>query len=313
MSTRTSRAFTLLELVVVFVVVILATAVIIPKILQVRGRMGDVTCQNNLRQLSRALEMYCMERNGSMPFGVYFVGSGPPRFDPPDGTFNNKVSWASELNRYFNPPPGQYSPVFQCPDAQQQAGPHPVSYVMNMIVAVSPYNEVQLGEPPRAQTKPPSVHLMLNQLPPGTALMWDTAIHPDPLYPEGYLIGADIDGQRFWQGARSPQFRYYSPRDVFGLIPPGVFGNNKPVVLNVGGNAYRNIDPPANTSFPYQGNLRFRHDDQTRCNALFSDGSVRQFTAVVRPDLTVQSHDALRRYFTIHWPPGVTPDPSVPF
>jgi hypothetical protein len=44
----------------------------------------------------------------------------------------------------------------------------------------------------------------------------------------------------------------------------------------------------------------------------FSDGSVRAFTAVVRADLTVQSHDALRRYFMIHWPPGVTPNPSVP-
>jgi hypothetical protein len=32
----------------------------------------------------------------------------------------------------------------------------------------------------------------------------------------------------------------------------------------------------------------------------------------VRPDNTVQSHDALRRYFMIHWPPGVTPDPSRP-
>jgi prepilin-type processing-associated H-X9-DG protein len=296
MTRQTYRAFTLLELVVVFVVVILATAVIIPKILQVRGRMGDVTCQNNLRQLSRALEMYNLDRNGSMPFGVYFVGSGPPRFEPPDGNFNNKVSWASELNRYFNPPPGQYSPVFQCPDAQQQAGPHPVSYVMNFIVAVTPYYELQIGgEPPRAQTKPPSLHLMLRE---GTAVMWDTNIHPDPQFPEGYLVGADIDGQRFWEGAHTPQFRYYSPRDVFGLIPPGVFGNN---------------DPPANSLFPWQGNLRFRHDDQTRCNVLFSDGSVRQFTAVVRPDLTVQSHDALRRYFTIHWPPGVTPNPSKPF
>ena len=133
------------------------------------------TLRSWFRTLSRALEMYCLDHNGSMPFGIYFVGSGPPTWQPPDGNFNNKVSWASELNRYFNPPPGQYSPLFQCPEAQQQAGPHPVSYVMNMIVGVSPYDEIRIGAmPPRAQTKPPSMHLMLNQLPPGTALMWDT-------------------------------------------------------------------------------------------------------------------------------------------
>jgi prepilin-type processing-associated H-X9-DG protein len=311
MVNRTERAFTLLEVVVTFAVLALTAAVIIPPILKVRARMGDITCQNNLRQLSRALEMYCLDRNGSMPFGVYYAGSGPPTWAPPPGGNNEYISWASELNRYLNPPKG-YAPAFQCPDAQQQAGPHPVSYVMNFIVAVTPYYELLVGQPPRAQTKPPSMHLMLNQLPPGTALMWDTPIRPDAPFPEGQLVGADIDGQRFWQGARSPQYRYYSPHDVFGRIPPGIYGNNKPVVLNVGSNVYRNIDPPANTQFPYQGNLRFRHDDQTKCNVLFSDGSVRQLTAVVRADLTVQSHDSLRRYFMIHWPPGTPADPSVP-
>ena len=70
---NSSRAFTLLELVVTFAVVALAGAVIIPKILQLRARMGDVTCQNNLRQLSRALETYCLDHNGGMPFGRGYV------------------------------------------------------------------------------------------------------------------------------------------------------------------------------------------------------------------------------------------------
>ena len=306
---RRQRAFTLLELVVTFVVLAMTAAVIIPPILKARARVGDVTCQNNLRQLGRALEMYCVDHNGSMPFGIYYVGSGPPTWGPPPGGNNAFISWASELNRYFNPPPGMYAPAFQCPDAQQQAGAHPISYVMNFIVAVTPNDEVRIGAvPPNAQTRPPSVHLMLNQLPPGTALIWDTAVAANLLDGSNYLTGADIDGQRFWRGAISPQFRYYDPADVYSRIPPGVFGNNKPVSM---GNGYRNIDPPMGT-FPYQGNLRFRHESQTQCNVLFSDGSVRRFTAVVRPDLTLQSHDALRRYFMIHWPPGVTRDPSAP-
>jgi prepilin-type processing-associated H-X9-DG protein len=93
-------------------------------------------------------------------------------------------------------------------------------------------------------------------------------------------------------------------------------GQNKPVLLNVGSNIFYNKDP--NTSalerFPYQGNLRFRHNKNTACNVGFSDGSVRQFTAKLQPDkLRVQSHDALRRYFMIKWPAGVPADTSRPF
>jgi prepilin-type processing-associated H-X9-DG protein len=270
--------------------------------------MGDVTCQNNLRQLGRALEMYCVDHNGSMPFGVYYVGSGPPTWDPPPGGNNEYVSWASELNRYFAPPSGKYAAAFQCPNALQHVGPHRVSYSMNWIVAVSPRFELWTGgTPPNAQTKPPSLHLMLSS---GTALIWDTAIGVNAPNDHTYLVGADVDDvQRFWGGAVHPQYRYFDPADVYQNIPPGVFGNSKPIRFSV--SSFLNIDPPVN-GYPYQGNLRFRHEDQTQCNVLFSDGSVRRFTAVVRPDLTIQSHDALRRYFMINWPPGVTRDPSVP-
>ena len=45
---------------------------------------------------------------------------------------------------------------------------------------------------------------------------------------------ADIDNQRFWSGAQTPQYRYYSPHDPFGSIPPGILGHNRAVQLNVG-------------------------------------------------------------------------------
>ena len=304
-----ARAFTLLEVTVVIAIVALAAALLIRTAVKVRDSAGDVTCQSNLRQLLTALQSYNVDHNGSMPYGFYYVGSGPPTWGPVGGN-EQFISWASELNRYFNVPKG-YAPAFQCPDAQQQAGPHPLSYVMNMIVGVSPYDEIRIGStPPRAQTKPPSLHLMLRQSP-GTAVIWDRPVRADNGSGLGSLIGYDIDGQRFWQGAGVPQARYFSPHDPFGF-GPGTYGNNLPVQLNVGAIMYRNIDPPAGTQWPWQGNLRFRHDGQTRCNAAFADGSVRQFAAVINPDDTVASHDAIRRYFMIHWPPGVTPNPNFP-
>jgi prepilin-type processing-associated H-X9-DG protein len=61
----------------------------------------------------------------------------------------------------------------------------------------------------------------------------------------------------------------------------------------------------------HQGNLRFRHEGETRCNVAFADGSVRQFAAVIGTN-NGDIHNAIRRYFMINWPPNVPPDSSVP-
>ena len=85
--------------------------------------------------------------------------------------------------------------------------------------------------------------------------------------------------------------------------------------MNVGSFTYRNVDPPPGAVpplFTFQGNLRFRHGREDVCNVGFSDGSVRQLTGVFRSNKTVQSHDALRKYFMINYPEGVTPDPGLP-
>jgi prepilin-type processing-associated H-X9-DG protein len=204
-----------------------------------------------------------------------------------------------------------FPPLLQCPELAT-AFPHFIGYIANMVVMVSPRDEFRVGSAPRAQTKPSLTTLMLKE---GTALVWDTAIEPG-WYDQrivGYLVSADIDGQRFWQGARTPQFRYYTAGDIFGRIPPGIYGQNKPVQLNVGSNIYYNTEAPDGSSFPYQGNLRFRHNKNTTCNVGFSDGSVRSFKAKLHSDgKRVQSHDALRKFFMTKWPSGVPADPGIP-
>ena len=45
-----------------------------------------------------------------------------------------------------------------------------------------------------------------------------------------------------------------------------------------------------------------------------ADGSVRQFTCKMNPDMSVdqKKHDAIRRYFMIKWPAGIPRNPEFP-
>jgi prepilin-type N-terminal cleavage/methylation domain-containing protein/prepilin-type processing-associated H-X9-DG protein len=334
---RTQRAFTLVELLVVIGIIAVLIGVLLPVLAGVSARGRDIKCQSNLRQIAQATLNYCTENKGSMPYGFYFNRSNDRLHPDPSNSTNNWVehssnvngeyqSWAGLVGRYMSKSSSGiddniqigvalrnvFPPVLQCPEAAQ-ARNHVVGYVMNFIVGVSPIYEWRIGAvPPQGQTRPPKQTLMLKE----TALFWDTGIRPNWSESSGHLTGADIDDERFWRGAHTPQFRYYSVRDIFGVIPPGLYGQNKPVILSVGSNVFFNKDP--NTSalerWPYQGNLRFRHGKNTTCNVAMADGSVRQFTAKLESDrLRVKSHDALRRYFMIKWPPGVPPNANQPF
>ena len=330
------RAFTLVELLVVIGIIAALVGILLPVLSGVQQRGRDIKCQSNLHQIVQGLLVYCAENKGVFPYGFYYEHSNVGTPDNPgdwdDATSGGRyyVSWISVLsqsmgrknalvtdNDNIRPSVG---PVFQCPEAQQ-AFPHLCSYAFNFIVGISPYYEVVdagVGGI-NVQYKPSKTTLMLKG---GTALVWDTAVQPHWENNDGFLSGADIDGQRFWSGATSPQFRYFTEHDPFGQLPPpppspANYGNNSPVKLNVGSNVFKNIDPPGSVGstrhYPYQGNLRFRHNKDTACNVGWSDGHVSQFIGRINRDKTVKSHDALRRYFMTKWPTGTTPDQSFPF
>jgi len=150
-------------------------------------------------------------------------------------------------------------------------------------------------------------------------LAWETAVDEGTegnVHSEG---GGSIDGERFLIGSVHPQCRYYSVNDPFSQIPPGTYGNNRPVRMDSVSGPWRNIDPAGqfyrDFVFPYDGNLRFRHNRNTTCNVGFADGHVGQFTGKFKSDGRVITHDALRKYFMVKWPSGVGigPDPTLPY
>ncbi len=329
MSTRVSRrAFTLVELLVVIGIIAVLIGVLLPVLSKVQGRGRDLKCASNIRQLCIALRGYAEENRGSYPYGFHWSRTVKPRgttaadWGEAPGNGKEFVCWASQIGKWMQKgrmgdaenANSNFSDALQCPEAAL-VYPHVISYVMNMVVAPEPTAELGFGgKVPWAQLRPASTSSTLKD----TVLLWDTTCFPNEENDVGFLVGYDVDNQRIWAGAMGhPEQRYYSLADPFGspALSGGKYGQNRPVALSVGGVVFKNIDPPipagGGSKLGYQGNLRFRHRGNTACNAGFVDGHVEAFVAKVNRDNTVQSHNALRRYFMIKWPTGVPADPAL--
>jgi prepilin-type processing-associated H-X9-DG protein len=322
-----ARAFTLVELLVVIGIIAALIGILLPVLSSVSARGRDLKCQANLRSIVQLLQTYAAESKGSLPFGVIWERFNPQTWDQLPGNNNAFVSWASIITKMSRGKGAQIEdgdvsspyngPFLKCPEAQLSYN-QLVSYVVNMVAMTDPYACVTtLGG-----RVPPQMPAKLNGMFPHTALVWDTAVFPNSDESVGYLTSADVDdSQRLWQGvANIPQWCFFDPRDPYARLGPTFarFGNTKPVIFKGGtsGDAWRNIDPAIDpntgSGYPYQGNLRFRHNKNTSCNVAFADGHVESFKAKFNPDNTMRAHDVLRKYFLLKWPAGVPRNDTVP-
>ena len=313
---RTRRAFTLVELLVVIGIIAALIGILLPVLSGVQARGRDLKCQSNIRQFLLAFQGYAAENKGSMPYGLYYVPENPTNYLPGGGSDTRFVSWASQIGKYVvkgsagDNENNNFPDVLQCPEAQL-VYTHVVGYCANMVIFPGRSDEFSITG--NLNVIPPA---RLNQMFPHNALVWDTSVSPGLENNVGDLLGADVDdNQRFWRGAATAQYRYYDPADVYARIAPGLYGNNKPLRFNA--SSWKNIDPAANINnngpgYPYQGNLRFRHNKDTTCNVGFADGHVEGIKAKMNPDKSMKNNDAVRKLWMIRWPSGIRRDPSVP-
>ncbi len=307
-------AFTLVELLVVIGIIAILIGVLLPTLAGAQGRARDIKCQSNLRQIVQGFFSYAAENKGQLPFGYHYDPCDPIRWKP-IGNTESIVCWPAQVAKYMVRSTGgttdDFLPaVFNCPEADQ-VFTHKLSYAMNLVAGVVPEEEIEVSAE-RGQRKPMMMIWMLKD----SALVWDESIKQSHIAfngPGGYLMGHSIDNSRMRAGAATPQIRYWSPKDVFAVFPPGNLSYGRPILMGGGSDQWRNIDPAnPGTRFPFEGNLRYRHRKETTCNVGFADGHVGQFTGKFNPDKTLRSHDAIRRHFMIKWPPGVAPNPEAP-
>jgi type IV pilus assembly protein PilA len=77
---RSSKGFTLVEIMIVVVIIGLLAAMAIPAFQKVRASSQDKAVTNNLRQLSAAADQYFLEQGVSTVLSANLVGTGSTQY-----------------------------------------------------------------------------------------------------------------------------------------------------------------------------------------------------------------------------------------
>jgi len=304
--THPCAAFTLVEILVVIGIVATLIAITLPVISRSRQNAATLKCAAQLRQQYHGLSMYAADNKGRLPYGVYAIRDA-------DGNMINAITWQTIVHTYFNPKasltfypePGSTavrqgdSPsgnLFVCPAVP--AGPARSSYACNMLAMPDKDFEERSTDTSKQPLLRPS---LMSKLYPHNILLFDTsvAINSDATF----VVGVDVDWQyftfpsdtlaRFFRGddpyQGNPAFKKYR-------------GNASPIITDT--KAGQNQDwfdagprPPGDHSpyYPYQGNVRYRHNGDRIANFAFADGHVESLPPV----------KVIRYMFKLRWPAGM--------
>jgi prepilin-type N-terminal cleavage/methylation domain-containing protein len=102
--------FTLIELLVVIAIIAILAAMLLPALSSAKLRAQSISCQNNLRQLTIAVNLYANDYGSQLPYALPVAGQ--TWFD--GQTVN--MEWSRQLFSYVGYNPG----VYRCPAAVYQ-------------------------------------------------------------------------------------------------------------------------------------------------------------------------------------------------
>lgn len=110
---RCFPGFTLVELLVVIAIIGILAALLLPAISSAKNHAQSAICQNHLRQMGQALQMYVHENGNKYP---YYLGPAGPSYGDVvgrDGRAVGLVYWSSKLYPYY--PVNWTNAGYHCP------------------------------------------------------------------------------------------------------------------------------------------------------------------------------------------------------
>ncbi|MCK6486923.1 MAG: DUF1559 domain-containing protein [Planctomycetes bacterium] len=111
----TTRAFSLIELLVVVSIIAILAAMLLPAVSLVRSTARTAVCANNLRQIGLALQDYANDWDGQFPFWEMAAAD----MGGPWGTSNQNTHWGhwtAKIAGHLDVRPLEPPAYFACPD-----------------------------------------------------------------------------------------------------------------------------------------------------------------------------------------------------
>lgn len=100
---RTSRAFTLVELLTVIGIIAVLAALLFPAFLTARGKAREISCVSNLRQIGMAISMYSQDSDGLYPWALDATDKYTPEIWSGEPDFYAQIPYMPMLHEAVQP------------------------------------------------------------------------------------------------------------------------------------------------------------------------------------------------------------------
>jgi len=317
---RLNKGFTLVELLVVIGIIALLISILLPALNRARESAMEVQCQSNLRQIGQSIIMYAGDNQGLLPYGYW---DGQYNTNTGRNAFNLKVlywsNWSVLIQPYMGKAANNYTDnaavggtisairkVFYCPEADAQGlglisistGATECQYVchprlMPMITSwadpIDPVSNRILTPYTIAHVKRSSDICLIFD----ATLFFQTGVGFD--VPADGPVAYRMDNGRF-RYPNDTGLQQTGLTDQYGISSnqgAGAINAGQPIdvtptpgvpAANINTDTELNSDQPGGSDG--SGNIRFRHNNNTQCNALCVDGHVDVYNYNPRTQMT---------------------------